>query len=203
MSIYLIRHGETDGNRNGVVQVPEIPLNDRGLEQARLLAEHLRGQGIGRILSSDLARARMTADALAAELEVAVELEPLLQERNFGDLRGCSYASFDRDVMGPNYEPPGGESWEIFHARAAQAWRLVVAVAAATEGALAVITHGLVCHSFAEYHLRIEPPLWTPERWGNSSLTTVAKEPPWRVRLLNSTQHLAGSTTEVLQSSQS
>lgn len=190
MSIFLIRHGETDGNKHGIVQKPEAPLNERGLEQARRLGRRLRRQGIVRILSSDLARANMTADALSAELRVAVELEPLLQERNFGDLRGRPYSSFDEDPMGPNYIPPGGESWETFYTRAAVAWRRVVEVATETEGALAVATHGLVCHAFAQDHLTIEPPLWPPERWGNTSVTIIDRESPWRVEVLNCTAHL-------------
>ncbi len=190
VSIFLIRHGETDGNKHGIVQKPEVPLNEHGQEQARRLARRLRGQGIARILSSDLARANMTAEALSAEIGVAVELEPLLQERNFGDLRGRAYASFDEDPMGPNYIPPGGESWETFYDRAAVAWRRVVEVASSTEGALAVTTHGLVCHAIAQDHLTIEPPLWPPERWGNTSVTIIDGEPPWRVEVLNCTVHL-------------
>lgn len=190
MSILLIRHGETDGNKHGVVQKPEMPLNEHGLEQARRLGRRLRDQGISRILASDLARARMTAEAVAAETGVEVELEPLLQERNFGDLRGRAYASFDEDVMGPSYEPPGGESWEVFYDRAAAAWQRVVAAAEETEGALAVATHGLVCHALALDHLTIEPPLWLPERWANTSLTIIEKTSPWKVKLLNCTQHL-------------
>ena len=190
MSILIIRHGETDGNKNRIVQKPAVPLNERGREQAQRLGRRLRTAGIGRILSSDLARASMTAEAVAAEAGVSVELEPLLQERNFGDLRGRPYESLDEDPMGPGYIPPGGESWEVFYERAAAAWRRVVEVAAETEGALAVATHGLVCHAFAVDHLTIEPPHRPPDRWGNTSLTIVTKEPPWRVELLNSTAHL-------------
>jgi len=192
VTLYLIRHGETEGNRLRIVQPPELPLNERGLRQAEAMAKRLRDAGITRIVSSDLARARMTAEALAAETGTTVELEALLAERNFGDLRGRAYASFDFDPMADDYAPPGGESWEDFHRRAARAWRVVEAAAAASEGALAIVTHGLVCHSFSLHHLRLDAPLESPERWGNTAVTEIERQAPWRVRVLNCTRHLEG-----------
>jgi len=189
--LYLIRHGETEGNRLRIVQPPDLPLNERGLRQAEALARRLRSAGIRRILSSHLDRARMTAEALARETGASIEIEPLLEERNFGDLRGRAYASLDFDPMALDYEPPGGESWEAFHQRAVRAWRRV-AQASAADGDLAVVTHGLVCHSFALHHLRLEPPLACPERWGNTALTEIERRAPWRVRLLNCVRHLDG-----------
>lgn len=196
MPIYLIRHGETDGNRHGVVQKPEVPLNELGREQARRLGRRLRDHGIVRILASDLERARMTAAPVAAQTGVVAEPEPLLQERNFGDLRGQAYSSFDFDPMGPGYEPPSGESWEVFYERAASAWSRVVEVAHETAGSLAVVTHGLVCHAFALDHLTIEPPVRAPERWGNTSVTVIEARAPWRVELLNCTTHLDDGTSD-------
>ena len=192
VTIYLIRHGETEGNRLRIVQPPELPLNDRGLRQAAAMARRLRYAGITRIVASDLARAHMTAEALSAETGTSIELEPLLQERNFGDLRGRTYASFDFDPMGPDYSPPGGESWDVFYERAGRAWRRVEEAAAGTGGALAVVTHGLVCHSFALHNLLLEPPLVNPERWGNTAVTEIDRPAPWRVRLINCTRHLDG-----------
>ena len=196
MSIFLIRHGETDGNRLGVVQVPATPLNEHGLRQARTLAARIRDEGVTRILASDLARAQMTAEVIATEVGVGIELEPLLQERNFGDLRGQAYASFGRDIMADGYEPPNGESWETFHRRAKQAWLRVVATAERTAGVLAVVTHGLICYSFALHHLQLQPPVGMPERWGNTSLTVIDKTDPWRVRIVNSTSHLGDDVAD-------
>lgn len=96
------------------------------------------------------------------------------------------------DPMALDYEPPGGESWEDFHRRAAQAWRRVAEHASATEGPLAVVTHGLVCHSFSLHHLLLEPPLACPERWGNTAVTEIERRAPWRARLLNCVRHLDG-----------
>jgi probable phosphoglycerate mutase len=190
VAIFLIRHGETLGNAERIVQRPEIPLSPRGVAQAERLARRLGGQGIARILSSDLARAVMTAEHLRAATGLAVELDPLLQERNFGDVRGTPYALLGFDLFAPEYAPPGGESWEAFHARVDRAWALVQDVARATDGHLAVVTHGLVCRSLAARHLVLPVGLDVPERWENTALTIAEGPAPWRVRLLNCIAHL-------------
>ena len=120
------------------------------------------------------------------------QLDPLLQERNFGDLRGTPYSELEQNPFAPDYEPPGGESWEVFHARVDAAWRRVAATAAETAGGLAVVTHGLVCTSLASRILSLGPDQITPDRFENTALTVVDSEPPWQVRILNCTAHLTG-----------
>jgi broad specificity phosphatase PhoE len=78
----------------------------------------------------------------------------------------------------------------VFHARVDRAWARVRALAAATEGNLAVVTHGLVCRSLAGRHLELPEGSVVPERWENASVTVVACPAPWRVTLLNCIAHL-------------
>jgi len=193
--IFLIRHGETLGNASRTVQRPDNPLSPRGFAQAERLARRLSREGIARIVSSDHARAAMTAERLQRATGVPLSLDPLLQERNFGDIRGTPYAQLGFDMFEPDYEPPNGESWPVFHARVDRAWAQVQALAAATEGHLAVVTHGLVCRSLAARHLVIGDGAIVPERWENTSLTIVECPAPWRVRLLNCVAHLADLDT--------
>lgn len=202
MSIYLIRHGETPGNRDRIVQVPETPLSESGLHQARRLAERLSPEPIRRILASDLARADMTARALATTVGLAVESEPLLQERNFGDLRGTPYAELEEDLFGPDFAPPGGETWEAFHHRVDAAWIRICDATDGLDGHLAVVTHGLVLHSLAERHLVLpaeadaNPGGGQPRALGNTCLTIVdipasgKANSPGRVSLFGCTRHL-------------
>ena len=91
----------------------------------------------------------MTAEHLRRATGTPVAYEPLLQERNFGDLRGTPYAELGLDMFAEGYAPPNGETWEVFHARVTRAWAMVEEAAAATDGHLAVVTHGLVCRSLA------------------------------------------------------
>lgn len=188
--IFLIRHGETAGNAARIVQPPDISLSARGLAQADRLARRLAREGIARILSSDLARARETAECLQRATGAPLTFEPLLHERNFGDIRGTPYAELGFDMFAPEYAPPNGESWPVFHARVDRAWQRVQALAAATDGHLAVVTHGLVCRSIAGRHLCLPEGSVAPERWENTSVTIVECPAPWRVTLLNCVAHL-------------
>jgi probable phosphoglycerate mutase len=177
VAIVLVRHGETPGNAARVIQRPETPLSPRGVAQAQRLADRLAAWAVSTILSSDYARARMTAAALQAATGVPLELDPDLRERNFGDLRGTAYADLDVDPFAPGYVPPRGESWDDLHAR----------------GDVVVVTHGLVCHSLVARHLALEAGA-AEGGFGNTSVTIVEGEPPWRVRLLNCTAHLDTDT---------
>jgi probable phosphoglycerate mutase len=190
MAILLIRHGETIGNASRVVQHPDAPLSPRGVAQAERLARRLAREGVARIVSSDFARARVTAEHLRSMTGAPLSFEPLLQERNFGDLRGMPYAELGLDMFAPGYAPPNGETWEVFHARVDRAWARVQVLLDATEGHLAVVTHGLVCRSLAARHLALADGAAAPERWENTSLTIVEPPAPWRVRLLNCIAHL-------------
>ena len=194
MAIFLIRHGETLGNASRTVQLPDNPLSPRGLEQAERLAKRLEREGVTAILASDFARAAQTAAQLARVTGVAVRHDPLLQERNFGDIRGTPYADLGFDMFAPDYAPPNGETWEVFHARVDRAWSIVQGAAGATSGHLAVVTHGLVCRSLAARHLTLPEGAEVPERWENTALTIVDPSPApdavWRVRLLNCIAHL-------------
>ena len=191
MSIFLIRHGETIGNASRILQRPDDPLSPRGVTQAERLARRLAHEGIARILSSDFARAVTTADHLQRATGVPLSFEPLLQERSFGDLRGRPYAELGFDAFAPDYAPQNGEAWAVFHARVDEAWERVRGLAEATDGHLAVVTHGLVCRSLAGRHLILPDGETVPQRWENTSLTIVDCPAPWRVRLLNCVAHLA------------
>ena len=86
--LFLIRHGETEGNALRIVQRPDIPLSPRGVAQAERLARRLAAEGIARIVASDYARALTTAEHVRQATAAPLTIEPLLRERNFGDLRG-------------------------------------------------------------------------------------------------------------------
>lgn len=188
--IYLVRHGETASNAARVFQMPETPLSERGLDQAERLAARLADRGIGLVLASDFARAAATAERLARAAAAPLELEPLLQERDFGLLRGRPYAELAEDAFAADYEPPGGESWPAFDARVDRAWERILAAAARSPGSLAVVTHGLVCFSLATRWLRL-PPGADPRRgFPNTALTVIEPEPPFAVSLLACAAHL-------------
>ena len=144
MSILLIRHGETALNAARIVQHPDTPLNDRGMGQARRLAERLANFPIAAIVSSDYKRAHMTAEAIAGVTGLPIAIQESLRERNFGDVRGVPHADLPVDLYDPDYHPPGGENWAMFNQRVATAWEEVTERAAQTQGDLVVVSHALV-----------------------------------------------------------
>ncbi len=190
MAIFLIRHGETLGNASRTVQLPDNSLSPRGVAQAERLARRLAHERITGILSSDLSRAVATAEHLQRVTGAPIRYDPLLQERNFGDIRGTPYAELGFDMFAPDYAPPNGETWEAFDARVDRAWALVQAQASAGDGHLAVVTHGLVCRRMAARHLILPEGQEVPVRWENTALTIIDHPAPWRVRLLNCIAHL-------------
>jgi len=190
VKIFVIRHGETPSNAARIVQTPETPLSARGIEQAERLARRLADSGIEQILSSDLPRAVMTAERLEVSTGAPVSHHPLLQERNFGDVRGTAYSDLDGDLFAADFSPPNGESWATFDTRVARAWQLVADVAASATGNLAVVTHGLVCASLARRHFTLHAGVTPPQHFANTSVTIVDGAPPWAVSTLNCDAHL-------------
>jgi len=81
VSIFVVRHGETDLNAARIVQLPGTPLSTRGIAQAERVAQRLARAGIARILSSDLARAAMTASRIATSLSTAAPPSSKMQSR--------------------------------------------------------------------------------------------------------------------------
>ncbi len=116
----LVRHGQTNWNLEGRYQgQSDTPLNDHGRAQAKALAEQLKRFAFAAIYSSDLARARQTAEIIAGEISLPVKIEPRLREINQGKWEGmlvedikARYASLwsQRTVDPASVRPPGGET---------------------------------------------------------------------------------------------
>lgn len=124
--LLLIRHGETEWNREGRVQGQlDVGLSPRGLEQARRLAAWLADEPIAAVYSSDLQRARVTAQLLA-QGQLPVATEPRVREARFGVFEGLTgpeiqaahpeaYHAWRNDAV--RHRPPGGETLEEMRER--------------------------------------------------------------------------------------
>jgi broad specificity phosphatase PhoE len=96
-TLLLVRHGETDWNAEGRLQGhTDRPLSDYGRRQAQRLAEELDGEELEAIYSSDLARARETALIVGERLDLPVELDPDLREKDWGTWEGLTAVERDR-----------------------------------------------------------------------------------------------------------
>jgi len=110
--LILVRHGESTGNAEGrLLGRIDSPLTERGLAQARSLADAV--VGATRIISSPLTRARDTAEALGTGLPV--EVDDRWVEVDYGEFDGQELGAVPAEVWArwrsdPGYAPPGGES---------------------------------------------------------------------------------------------
>lgn len=94
-TIYIVRHGQTEWNLQDVLQGQlDSALTELGLEQARGLVEQFKGIEFAAIFSSDLLRARRTAETVAVERELELKTSELLRERNWGRYDGVKADKF-------------------------------------------------------------------------------------------------------------
>ena len=147
MHLLLLRHGQTDENARGILQgQSQTELNDLGREQARLLARRLRTwvPPAEVLVTSDLARARQTADLVAAELGLVCQERQVWRERSFGPYEGRTIGEADiwRAASG-HWDLPGAEPTADFQSRIQTALGAVARDFAARH-CVAVVTHGAV-----------------------------------------------------------
>lgn len=191
MWIYLIRHGETLGNRQRIVQIPETPLSPLGEEQALQLASRYASESISTILCSDYQRTQHTAQPLYEKTSCKLVLTELLRERNFGDLRGKSYDDIDVDFFAEDYLPPNGESQQQFSERINKAWKLVLDMANQQGGNLVVMTHGLVVRCILTDILRVSEDVLASIDVTNTCVTKINILDNSNVPLVCDAGHLA------------
>jgi broad specificity phosphatase PhoE len=121
-NFYFARHGETDYNARGVVTgVADIPLNDRGIEQARAAAHMVQSLGVTACFTSPLIRAVHTAELLFEGSNISINSVPMLYERHWGELEGSSKEYLD-DY---DFVEKKVENWDDFCKRTADALKSI------------------------------------------------------------------------------
>lgn len=91
-TLFLVRHGETDWNVKGLLQgQTDIPLNKTGLKQAKYLVKKFKNITFDMAFSSDLLRAKRTAEIIALEKKIALKTTSILRERKFGKYEGTKW----------------------------------------------------------------------------------------------------------------
>lgn len=93
--LYIVRHGQTDWNKDKVMQgQTDIPLNSIGITQAKLAGEKLKHKKFDAIYCSPLTRAKQTLDNLGIELNNVI-YDDRLKERNYGEFEKQLKSSFN------------------------------------------------------------------------------------------------------------
>lgn len=123
-TVYLFRHGETDWNKAQRLQgSTDIPLNETGRTQALRLREFFVSNPIDVVLSSDLSRARETAEIARGNLNVEIVTDPRMRETNLGQAEGLTqpeiierfgdhawHAWYEHNPRSVPFRFPGGET---------------------------------------------------------------------------------------------
>jgi broad specificity phosphatase PhoE len=180
--LFLFRHGETEWNREGRLQGhTDTRLNATGLAQARALAEILLLHRLDAIVSSDLLRARTTAQIVADALAVPLFIEAGLRETDVGAAEGLLWAEakarFGEDLTQRWYIDgdvafPGGETGTATRNRGLAALRRFTAAHAYRR--IGVSTHGAMVRQLMKHAL---PPGSPPAPTRNTVLYVLRYEP--------------------------
>jgi alpha-ribazole phosphatase/probable phosphoglycerate mutase len=151
-TLLLIRHGQTEWNNQGrYTGQSDIPLNSTGREQARRLALELGDNPPDVIVSSDLIRARETADLIAAACGLPVTSDPRLREIDQGAWEGMQFSDIkaeygrefaDRLADPLLVAPPQGETVGQVRDRVMAAVRDLLQAHGGRR--VAIVAHGLV-----------------------------------------------------------
>jgi 2,3-bisphosphoglycerate-dependent phosphoglycerate mutase len=171
-TILLIRHGETAWNAERRLQGHlDIGLNAEGERQAALLGAALGPEKIDHIISSDLQRARQSAEAIGRACALRVRVDPCLRERCYGGFEGMLYSEIAArfphafaawQARNPDgVLPPGANRGETFREFFDRATGAIACHAAAHPGqTLALVAHGgvLECAYRQALGLSLETP---------------------------------------------
>lgn len=150
-TLYFIRHGYSTANVRALfVGHLDVPLTEQGQEQARRTAEYVAQFPLDALYSSDLLRARQTAEPIAELTGLEPILERDLREYFFGDLEGVPFPEYEKTnpefcaLWAKDFSrlvPPGGERPADLLARAT---RVLERIARENEGkVVAIVTHGV------------------------------------------------------------
>jgi probable phosphoglycerate mutase len=204
MHLFLVRHGETDHNRDHLVLGrADVPLNDTGRRQAEALARALAGEQIAAVYCSPLQRTRLTAAPIAEAHGLEIVTDDALIEMDIGELDGLTFAELREKVPGwlerwqtaegPEHAMPGGERLIDVRDRA---WAALTAIAERHDGqGVCLVTHNFVILSLLTQVMGLELANFRRLRHSLAAITRIdwrAGRP--RVASLNDTCHLEGIT---------
>ncbi|MEW5922083.1 MAG: histidine phosphatase family protein [Bacillota bacterium] len=199
--VYLIRHGETEWNRQLRYQGQrDISLNEEGRRQAMLIADYLSQENIEAVFSSPLLRARETAAQIAAKHGLGIHLEECLLEIDFGEWEGRLYTDFEEEqrliaerwfINPESVSIPGGELYPAFRERVLAGYQRILH---GNNKSKVLVTHAGVIRVIVSAVLEMPANILARLRLSPASLTILLYD-DWGnpyLELLNGASHLTG-----------
>ncbi|MFP4078847.1 MAG: histidine phosphatase family protein [Candidatus Izemoplasmataceae bacterium] len=203
MYIYLIRHGQTEANINKIYQGnADVPLNETGKEQAKVVAWRLKEYPLEALYSSHLERALNTARAIGEYHDLKLEIRRELQEISLGEWQGKSREEVEKeygDFIKARKEKndfyytavPGGESYAELEKRSMAVLEDIVQKT--DKDHVALVTHGGVIKSLVGSILGIPHDKRRLIDVYNASITLIRYSPEkdrYKIVTMNDTAHL-------------
>ncbi|WP_408008712.1 histidine phosphatase family protein [Pseudalkalibacillus sp. A8] len=187
-TIAFIRHGVTNWNLEARAQgQSDIPLNEEGLLQAKALGRRFEGEEWDTIYSSDLSRAKVTAESIGNVLNLPVQTDERLRELHWGEMEGTNEEErLER----------WGENWRDLDLNFEKEENILARIKSFMDqvihkhpdGRVIVVSHGALLNDLFTYLLED----YERCRFGNTSVSIfkfVNKK--WEIQLLNCSAHLA------------
>lgn len=202
MRLFLVRHGETAWNQERRVQGggSDVPLNQRGRQQAARAAEALAAEKLDAIYASPCTRAVETAQAVAIPHRLEVEVMEELREIDAGEADGLSFEELPQRF--PEFWQqwrggtgslrwPSGESLEELRERVGRGLQHIQGPH--PQGTVAVVAHTFALSAIILYALALPPDLFRRLRLDNGSISLLhLDQGSPRLLYLNDTCHNQG-----------
>ena len=198
MKLYLVRHGQTDLNKERRYQGRiDAVLNDTGLQQVQRLSSRLLSEPIDKVYASPLTRAQETAHIIADRRHMEITTCEYIMEMNFGQFEGKTYDEIIK--IFPDWNPDifdftfaGGESLDSLVSRMKKFIDILMAEHGADSNIL-VVSHTGCLRVFLCLLLDIDVAKWWRFKIDLASLTIVEYFPEGAVlALMNDTSYLNG-----------
>lgn len=193
MKVYLIRHGQTEGNRMGFHQGwGKVALNENGIAQAEALRDFMKDKKFDRIICSDLNRTKQTCSIVFGDRD-NIQFDARLREINNSVFEGKTKEEiykiygdeYIRNCRRLDYSAYGGESAQSMLDRTAEFLRDLEKDT--VSGKITIITHGGAILGFLSNILKM--PIYTPKlKIDNCSVTKLSySDGEWSVLYINKT----------------
>ncbi len=199
MRLILVRHGQTEWNAGGRYQgQSNVALSDTGRKQAKFLAERFPVKPLDAIYTSDLDRAKETAECVGEKLGVSVRPEKAFRELSFGDWEGLTYQEIssrwpkeaEKLFTAPDeLVIPHGETFQELQKRALDKIQLLYKNH--IDQTVAVFAHGAINKTILAGLMHIPLHYLWSLRQDNTAVNILRLDDGYvMVELINSTSHL-------------
>ena len=200
MKLYLVRHGQTAWNAMGRYQgTQDIPLDAEGIEQSKLLAKRLEGITWGGAISSDLMRAKQTAETALGSQSDQLQIWPEFREMNFGTWEGQPFEKVREDypeevnqfLCHPGQvRIPGGETAEEVQERVVQGIEKMKTLSSPSENWLVTSHGGTIRTLLCALMGKSLDEMWNIHQGNTAINILIYTNGKWEVECVNDTSHL-------------